>query len=47
MDIITLRIVATVASFVIFVGIIVWVWRNRNTKDFKEAANLTFEEDQN
>jgi len=46
MDIITLRIVATVASFVMFVGIIVWVWRNRNTQDFKEAANLPFEDDQ-
>jgi cytochrome c oxidase cbb3-type subunit IV len=46
MDIITLRIVATVISFAVFVGILIWVWRNRNTPDFKEAANLPFEEDQ-
>ncbi|MGB7815141.1 MAG: cbb3-type cytochrome c oxidase subunit 3 [Methylotenera sp.] len=47
MDINTLRIVATVASFIAFIGIIVWVWRNRNTPDFKEAANLPFKDDQN
>jgi cytochrome c oxidase cbb3-type subunit 4 len=42
MDMNTLRIVATVLSFIVFVGIMVWVWRNRKTKDFKEAANLPF-----
>lgn len=44
MDINTLRILVTFASFVIFVGIMVWVWCNRHTKDFKEAAKLPFEE---
>lgn len=42
MDMNTLRIVATVLSFIVFVGIMAWVWRNRKTKDFKEAANLPF-----
>ena len=42
MDMNTLRIVATVLSFIVFVGIMVWVWRNRKTKDFEEAANLPF-----
>ena len=45
MDINTLRIAATVASFIMFVGILVWVWRNRNTSDFKDAAELPFKED--
>jgi cytochrome c oxidase cbb3-type subunit 4 len=45
MDINTLRIAATVASFILFVGILIWVWRNRNTSDFKEAAELPFKED--
>lgn len=46
MDINTLRILTTVASFIVFVGILVWVWRNRNTSDFKDAANLPFKDDQ-
>jgi cytochrome c oxidase cbb3-type subunit IV len=45
MDMNTLRIAVTVLSFIVFVGILIWVWRNRNTSDFKEAANLPFEED--
>ncbi|HSH73927.1 MAG TPA: cbb3-type cytochrome c oxidase subunit 3 [Methylophilaceae bacterium] len=46
MDINTLRILATVISFIAFVGILIWVWRHRNTGDFKEAANLPFTQDQ-
>jgi len=45
MDINTLRIAATVASFIVFVGIVVWAWSRRNEADFREAANLPFEED--
>jgi cytochrome c oxidase cbb3-type subunit 4 len=45
MDINTLRISVTVLSFIVFVGILIWVWRNRNTSDFKDAANLPFKED--
>jgi cytochrome c oxidase cbb3-type subunit 4 len=45
MDIGELRIIATVASFVLFVGILVWVWRNRKSKDFEDAAQLPFQED--
>jgi cytochrome c oxidase cbb3-type subunit 4 len=45
MDLNTLRILATVSSFIVFVGILVWVWKNRKTKDFEEAANLPFNED--
>ena len=45
MDINTLRIVVTVASFIVFVGIVVWAWSRRNEADFREAANLPFEEE--
>lgn len=45
MDINTLRIMATVAAFIVFVLIVAWVWRKRNSKDYREAANLPFNED--
>ncbi|OGV76147.1 MAG: cytochrome oxidase [Methylotenera sp. RIFCSPLOWO2_02_FULL_45_14] len=45
MDITTLRILATVTSFIVFVGIIIWAWKRRNTSDFKDAANLPFTND--
>jgi len=45
MDINTLRIIATVASFVVFIGIVAWAWSRRREADFKEAANLPFEQD--
>jgi cytochrome c oxidase cbb3-type subunit 4 len=45
MDINILRALVTVASFAVFVGIVVWAWRRRNTQDFRQAANLPFEEE--
>jgi len=45
MDISTLRIIATVVSFTLFMAIMLWVWRNRKSEDFKEAAELPFKED--
>jgi cytochrome c oxidase cbb3-type subunit 4 len=45
MDINTLRALVTIASFAVFVGIVVWSWRRRNTQDFRQAANLPFEEE--
>ncbi|MDP3087296.1 MAG: cbb3-type cytochrome c oxidase subunit 3 [Methylotenera sp.] len=45
MEINTLRILATVASFIVFIGIIIWALRNRKSSDFEEAANLPFKED--
>ena len=41
----TLRSLATVVSFVTFMGIVVWAWSRRNARDFEEAANLPFEQD--
>jgi len=45
MEITTLRVLATVVSFLVFVGIAVWAWRNRNSSGFKEAESLPFIED--
>ena len=45
MDITTLRIVATLASFVTFIGIMVWAFSRRNAKGFDEASRLPFEQD--
>lgn len=45
MEINTLRAIATTVGLILFVGIIVWAWKRRNTTDFKEAAELPFKED--
>ena len=41
----TLRSLATVVSFVTFMGIVAGAWSRRNARDFEEAANLPFEQD--
>ncbi|WP_235272657.1 cbb3-type cytochrome oxidase subunit 3 [Methylotenera versatilis] len=43
MNITDLRIVATVACFVAFIGIWIWAWSKRHKNNFNEAANLPFE----
>lgn len=45
LDINTLRSLATVVSFITFIGIIVWAYSRRNAADFDEAAKLPFEQD--
>jgi cytochrome c oxidase cbb3-type subunit 4 len=45
MDINTLRSIATVGSFVTFIGIMLWTYSRRRSNDFSEAANLPFEQD--
>ena len=45
MDITTLRIAATLASFSTFIGILVWAFARRNRAGFDEAAQLPFEQD--
>jgi cytochrome c oxidase cbb3-type subunit 4 len=45
MDINTIRIVTTVVSFVLFIGILAWTFSRRRAEDFKDAANLPFEQD--
>jgi len=43
-DINTLRSLATVVSFITFIGIMVWAYSRRNAADFEEATNLPFEQ---
>ena len=45
MDINTLRGLATVVVMVTFLGICVWAFSSRRKKDFDEAANLPFADD--
>ena len=43
-DVNTLRAMATVLSFMTFIGIVVWAYSRRNAADFEEAARLPFEQ---
>jgi cytochrome c oxidase cbb3-type subunit 4 len=45
MDITTLRIVATVASFITFIGIFAWAWSDRRDQAFEAASRLPFEQE--
>jgi cytochrome c oxidase cbb3-type subunit 4 len=44
-DVNTLRSMATVVSFLTFIGIVAWAYSRRNAADFEQAANLPFEQD--
>jgi len=44
MEVNTLRAIVTLISFIVFVGIMVWVWRRRHTADYDEAASLPLNE---
>ncbi|HSI55015.1 MAG: cbb3-type cytochrome oxidase subunit 3 [Ramlibacter sp.] len=46
MDITTLRILATLACFVTFLGILVWAYSRRNSARFDEAARIPFEREE-
>ncbi|MBA2674968.1 cbb3-type cytochrome c oxidase subunit 3 [Ramlibacter sp.] len=45
MDVTLLREIATIASFVTFLGIIAWAWSRGNRARFDEAAQLPFTQD--
>ncbi len=45
MDVTTMRIFATLASMVCFLGIALWAYSRRNQQRFDEAARLPFEQD--
>ena len=45
MDITTLRILATLASFATFLGILGWAYARPNKSDFDEAARIPFGND--
>ena len=40
-----LRILFTVLSFVLFIAIVVWAWRNRHSAQLKDAQHLPFDQD--
>jgi cytochrome c oxidase cbb3-type subunit IV len=40
-----LREIATVASFVTFVGIWAWAWSRKRRESFEQAAHIPFEQD--
>lgn len=44
-DINALRSLATVVSFLMFIGIIAWAYSRGKAADFEQAANLPFEQD--
>jgi cytochrome c oxidase cbb3-type subunit 4 len=46
MDITTMRILATLASFATFIGILAWAWSRGKRAEFDEAARLPFTADQ-
>lgn len=45
LDINSLRSLATVVSFLTFIGIVAWAYSRRKAADFEKAANLPFEQD--
>ena len=45
MDVTTLRIVATLACFAVFTGILLWAFAGRNRAGFDDAARIPFEQD--
>jgi cytochrome c oxidase cbb3-type subunit 4 len=45
MDISIIQSVWTVVVMVLFVGIVIWAWSGKRSKQFDEAANLPFDEE--
>jgi cytochrome c oxidase cbb3-type subunit 4 len=45
MDINTLRSIATVVMFAVFIAIVIWAWSRKNQAAFDEAAMLPFQND--
>ena len=45
MDVNTLRSAVTVATFILFIGILVWTLSKSRAADFEEAAKLPFGQD--
>ena len=45
MDINTLRGLSTILVMIVFLGICLWAFNSRKKKDFDDAANLPFQDD--
>ena len=46
MDIDTLRGITTALSMIAFIAVWIWAWGKRRKRDFDEAANLPFADDE-
>ncbi|MFT6029658.1 MAG: cytochrome c oxidase cbb3-type subunit 4 [Oleiphilaceae bacterium] len=46
MDINTLRGLSTILVMIVFIGICLWAFNGRKKKDFDDAANLPFQDDE-
>jgi len=44
-DVNAARVVVTLLSFVMFIGIMIWAYSSKNAADFDEAGNLPFDQD--
>ena len=47
MDYSLVQSIWTLVVTVLFVGIVLWAWSGKRKKDFDEAANIPFTEDEN
>lgn len=45
MDVVDLRVIITVVSFLTFIGIVLWAYSGDQKKRFDDAANLPFADD--
>ena len=45
MDVNDLRVLTTVLSFAVFIGIMVWAFSRRNKEDFETASKLPLDQD--
>jgi cytochrome c oxidase cbb3-type subunit IV len=45
MDVNDLRVITTVFSFTVFIGIMVWAFSRRNKEDFEAASKLPLDQD--
>ena len=46
MDINTLRGISTIFVLIVFLGICLWAYSGKKKKDFDDAANLPFQDDE-
>lgn len=46
MDVVDLRVIITVVSFIAFLGIVFWAYNSRRKLNFDEAAMLPFADDE-
>ncbi len=46
MDINTLRGLSTILVMIVFVGICLWAFNSKKKKDFDDASNLPFQDDE-